>query len=293
MLFTQNVLFLVQTSPSEPAQKSFSKGDILWDLGATLISFFENFMSDFSYNPENMRFIYTLGNIIFFAFILIFIIFLLRFILWLPKAMINRKKYKNIVQNIKELYKDNTEYDFNAFIKKCEKIGRRIDFHTARPNNSYIVSMLVYEVSKYLEIEEKTCALYFCIGLVYDCGFLDVPEEFMHGEILSARERTVIKTHVMRSDNFLSFVPRSYYELFYNASMFHHENIDGSGYPEGLSGEDIPLVARIIHVVESYVSLTTRRSYHRILNKKNALIELRRRNGIYDSSIITALEKLV
>ena len=97
----------------------------------------------------------------------------------------------------------------------------------------------------------------------------------------------------MRFADFLDFVPQKYYTLFAEASTLHHENINGTGYPEGLKAAEIPQLPRILHVVESYVSLVKSRSYHKILNKKDAIAELKRRSGIYDPDIISILETLI
>ena len=102
-----------------------------------------------------------------------------------------------------------------------------------------------------------------------------------------------MRTHVMRYSEFLDFIPRKYYGIFSEAASLHHENINGSGYPEGLSGSEIPQLPRILHAVESYVSLVNRRSYHNILSKKDAIAELRRQSGIYDMDIIDILETLI
>ena len=88
-------------------------------------------------------------------------------------------------------------------------------------------------------------------------------------------------------------IPYKYYSIFAEAASLHHENINGSGYPEGLRTAEIPQLARIIHAVESYVSLVNRRSYHKILSKKDAVAELRRQPGIYDLDVIDILETLI
>jgi len=73
----------------------------------------------------------------------------------------------------------------------------------------------------------------------------------------------------------------------------HHENIDGSGYPAGIQGEKIPLVARVIHVVESFIALISRRNYRGIFDKEAAIKELRARPNFYDQKIVDVLDSLV
>ena len=75
--------------------------------------------------------------------------------------------------------------------------------------------------------------------------------------------------------------------------MKHHENIDGSGYPNGLKGEEIPQVARLIHVAESYVSLSSKRSYRGAMDKESAVATLREQKNLYDEVVVDALDKIV
>ena len=75
--------------------------------------------------------------------------------------------------------------------------------------------------------------------------------------------------------------------------MKHHENIDGSGYPHGLKGDEIPQVARLIRVAESYMSLSSKRSYRGAMDKETALETLKEQPGIYDQEVVEALDKIV
>jgi hypothetical protein len=69
----------------------------------------------------------------------------------------------------------------------------------------------------------------------------------------------------------------------------HHENWDGSGYPDGLSGEAIPIGARILAVVDCYDALTSDRPYRRKMNPEDAMEIIRRRSGqMYDPSVVDA-----
>ncbi len=176
---------------------------------------------------------------------------------------------------------------------KCVEIGEKIDAHTDRRNNSKLISELVYKISTRLNLDNETCTLYFCAAMVYDIGFLDVPEEYFRAEILNTSERKILKAHVKRGKDHLNFVSDRHRIYFEEACTYHHENQDGTGYPEGLVGDKIPLIARIIHVVESYNSLVNPRSYHKILDKTSAISDLRRQTGRYDTEIIEILASII
>lgn len=73
--------------------------------------------------------------------------------------------------------------------------------------------------------------------------------------------------------------------------LSHHERWDGKGYPRGISGEDIPLVSRIVTVADAYDSMTSYRTYRDALSHEEAIEELKRCSGTqFDPDIIKACE---
>jgi HD-GYP domain-containing protein (c-di-GMP phosphodiesterase class II) len=69
----------------------------------------------------------------------------------------------------------------------------------------------------------------------------------------------------------------------------HHENHNGSGYPHGMSGDQIPLAARIVHVADAYDAMTTDRAYRKALPRERVLAELRKHAGRqFDPAVVEA-----
>jgi HD-GYP domain-containing protein (c-di-GMP phosphodiesterase class II) len=69
----------------------------------------------------------------------------------------------------------------------------------------------------------------------------------------------------------------------------HHERIDGKGYPDGLKGEEIPLCARILHVADSFDSMTSDRPYRKAPGKEYAISELKKYSGTqFDPKVVEA-----
>lgn len=176
---------------------------------------------------------------------------------------------------------------------KCEELGSQIDAITKRKNNSKNVSELVYKLAMELGLNQNTSMLYFCAAMVYDAGFLDVPEDILAAENLTEEQRQIIRNHVSVTGDHLDFVPEKYRNIFTDAALYHHENEDGSGYPNGLTGEDIPQIAKLIHVVESYNSLISRRNYKQIMDKESAIEELLSKKNMYDETVVKALDGIV
>lgn len=176
---------------------------------------------------------------------------------------------------------------------KCEDLGTKIDQVTGRKNNSKNVSELVYKLAMALGLQQHEAMIFFCAAMVYDAGFLGIDPELLSAESLDNAQREKLKQHVNMSDEHLQFVPKRYWQVFADAANKHHENMDGSGYPDGLKGDKIPQIARLIRVAESYVSLSSKRSYHEINDKETAINKLKEAPNMYDPDVVNALESII
>lgn len=79
-----------------------------------------------------------------------------------------------------------------------------------------------------------------------------------------------------------------------DAILTHHENWEGSGYPEGLKGEEIPLVSRIISIIDAYDAMTNDRPYRKAFTKEQAIAEIRRCSGTkYDPKLVEVFIKII
>jgi HD-GYP domain-containing protein (c-di-GMP phosphodiesterase class II) len=97
-------------------------------------------------------------------------------------------------------------------------------------------------------------------GLLHDVGKIGIPETILNkAGPLTPEEFEHMKRHARVGHEVLK--PVAQFEPVLEAVLYHHENFDGSGYPEGLQGQQIPLDARIIHVVDIFDALTTTRPY--------------------------------
>jgi diguanylate cyclase (GGDEF)-like protein/putative nucleotidyltransferase with HDIG domain len=115
-------------------------------------------------------------------------------------------------------------------------------------------------------------------ALLHDIGKLAVPEHILTkpGRLTPA-EFDYIRLHPTVGANIIAAVPFPYKVAPYIQS--HHERWDGTGYPEGLKGADIPLGARVLAVVDYYDALTAHRPYHRAMAQAEALDTLQREAG--------------
>jgi len=183
--------------------------------------------------------------------------------------------------------------EFDGLVKKCREVGLQIDQATARKNNAKNVAEMVYKVSQEMGLTQYESMVYYAVSLVYDIGFLEIDQALLMADNLTEDQKFEIRNHVKQGLAQISFVPEAYMSVFADGVLMHHENMDGSGYPEGLEGSRIPYIARVIHVAESFNALISKRSYREIYDKESAVEELRKKPGLYDPSIVEILERII
>src|SRR6266853_1211683 len=128
-------------------------------------------------------------------------------------------------------------------------------------------------------------------GRVHDVGKMFVPERVLNKQnSLTEEEFDLLKVHPRLGGEILSTIPNG--DRIRNAVESHHEYFDGSGYPSGLRGEEIPLWARIITVADAYVNFTSERSLARGKTSEQAISELEKSSGIkYDGMVVRILSR--
>jgi len=128
-------------------------------------------------------------------------------------------------------------------------------------------------------------------GRVHDVGKMFIAEKVLNKRSsLTDEEFNQLKAHARLSREIVSTVANS--DRAQQAVEFHHECFDGSGYPQGLHGEAIPLWARIVAVADAYVNLTSERALSPGKTSEQAIVELERSAGIrYDGMLVRILAR--
>ena len=115
-------------------------------------------------------------------------------------------------------------------------------------------------------------------GLLHDVGKIGVPEDILRKpNRLSEMEFEAMKHHPQLGALIVGGVPGM--ESVLDAVLYHHERWDGRGYPEGLSGEEIPLLGRILAIADAFSAMTTTRPYRKSLTWDSALEEIKANAG--------------
>ena len=131
-------------------------------------------------------------------------------------------------------------------------------------------------------------------GYLHDLGKIAIPDAILlKPERLTPEERGIIKQHPVTGERICR--PLRSFRAVLPIIRHHHEKWDGSGYPDGLSGEAIPFGARILQVVDVFDALTTDRPYRRALPRSEGLkiLEEEAGRGWRDPRIVQAFRMLV
>ena len=128
-------------------------------------------------------------------------------------------------------------------------------------------------------------------GYLHDLGKIAVPDEILlkkKDSHLTSEEWAVMKQHPVTGENICR--PLKSLRLVLPIIRNHHEHSDGSGYPDGLRKGEIPLLARILQVVDVYDALRTARPYKPALSHEQATVTMREeaRSGLWDEQLVAA-----
>ena len=125
--------------------------------------------------------------------------------------------------------------------------------------------------------------------LLHDLGKIGIPDSILlKRSELTPREIRTVQMHTTLGEHLLSFIP-FVSDLAHDVVAYHHERWNGSGYPWGLSGEEIPLVARIFAVVDAFDAITSDRPYRQARSISDAVHEIQSCAGTqFDPAIVQA-----
>ncbi len=130
-------------------------------------------------------------------------------------------------------------------------------------------------------------------SLLHDVGKIGIPENILNKKgPLSPQEMDIVRQHTLKGVEILNGV--SHMDTIITAVRNHHERYDGRGYPDGLSHEQIPLLAKIIAIADSFDAMTSDRPYRSKCPEKKAIREIEDNSGsMYDPKMVWAFTKWI
>jgi putative nucleotidyltransferase with HDIG domain len=165
------------------------------------------------------------------------------------------------------------------------------DRMTAR--HSAAVARYAREIAVAAGLSEAEQELAHTAGLLHDIGKFVFPDSILKGNSrLTDDEYEIVKMHPFHGAQVLAQIEG--YGPVANIVLAHHERIDGTGYPNGMPGDQIPVIARIISVADTYDVMTSRDSYRKPVTSQTAIAELRRVSGTQlDGAIVEIFVKIL
>lgn len=141
-----------------------------------------------------------------------------------------------------------------------------------------------------LQLSQRICEDIELAAPMHDIGKVGIPDRILLKEgPLDEREMEIMKEHPVIGYEILKDSPSRYITLGAEIALSHHEKYDGTGYPNGLKGEDIPLAGRIVAVADVYDALTTRRPYKDAWPVEDAVAYIRNASGTHmDPDVVEA-----
>lgn len=182
----------------------------------------------------------------------------------------------------------------NLLVQSLNTISSTIDAKDPyTQGHSKRVAIYSRELAKRLGLAKDAQEDIYYIGLMHDIGKIGIPDNILNKtERLSNAEFDIIRTHTTIGASILqdfTLIPD-----IASGAKYHHERMDGKGYPSGLSGTDIPYVARIICVADSYDAMTSSRCYRTALSPETVISELKRCSGTqFDPEIVNELLDMI
>lgn len=159
--------------------------------------------------------------------------------------------------------------------------------HSAR------VAYYAKEIARRMQLGEEEVRKIGYIAMLHDCGKIGIPDQVLQKpDSLTGEERSVIKEHTIMGGKVLENFTEI--EGLKDGALYHHERFDGTGYPFGLKGKEIPFYARIIGVADSFDTMNSDRVYRERLPKERILEELKKNAGTqFDPEIVKYMIEII
>lgn len=192
-----------------------------------------------------------------------------------------------LMKNVQKVKEDNLEL--------ITALANALDSRdTYTLHHSENVAKYAVKIAERMRLSKNLCNIIRIGALLHDIGKMGIPEHILTkpGK-LSVDEYNLIKNHPTIGYGIINHVASFNKNGVLDIVLYHHERYDGKGYPIGLKGNQIPLVARIIAVADTFDAMTSKRIYRNELDLEYTLNEIRKNKGTqFDPDIVDAFISL-
>ncbi len=177
------------------------------------------------------------------------------------KAAFNRllDEIQDYIRQVEQKAEENRQLFYDSIRMLTAAIDAK-DPYTR--GHSERVSQYARIIAQHMDLSEQEIEQVYLAGLLHDVGKIGIQDRILQKPAaLTGDEYDIMKTHPERGYQIMKQIPQL--EPVLPGIRYHHENWDGTGYPAGIRGEEIPLVARIVAVADTFDAMTTDRPYQR------------------------------
>ena len=178
--------------------------------------------------------------------------------------------------------------------EEIKSVDRILEFDlSAELNHGIVVSNLAYAVAEELGMEKEFCHQMAIAGMLHDIGKLKLTG-YINGQErdpLLIEELKYVRMH--STLGYEELKNQEYSEIVLQSILYHHENYDGTGYPSNLSGDSIPLGARILRVCDVYAALISDRPYRKAFDVSTVIELMIDEIKNFDMEVFLAFQRVV
>ncbi|NOU90889.1 response regulator [Paenibacillus sp. LMG 31460] len=199
-------------------------------------------------------------------------------------------------QRLEQRVQERTAKLEQAKLEILELLGRTSEFRDDQTGqHTQRVGRIAKEIATSLGLPKQEAELLERATPLHDLGKIGIPDEILlKPGRFTPEEFEHMKTHTTIGASILEGSQFPDLQLARTIALSHHEKWDGTGYPSGLSGEEIPLAGRIVAIADFYDALTHERPYKRAWSEEEALTEIQKQRGIhFDPQVVDAFMGII
>ncbi len=200
------------------------------------------------------------------------------------------ERIERAVDEIREAANTNRELFIGTIRMLANAIDAKDPYTRGHSERVAFYSTIVAKELGFSELEIENVHL---AGLIHDVGKIGIEDRILRKPAaLTDDEYEIMKQHPTKGAQILEAVPKL--KALAGPGLMHHENFDGSGYPDGLKGEEIPLLGRMVSVADAFDAMTTDRPYSKAMTFDAAVARLQFLSGKkFDSQCVDAMARAV
>lgn len=183
---------------------------------------------------------------------------------------------------------------YRTYIDTITMVVQAVEERNARTRGHHRrLTLLSMGIGREIGLKEDDMKTLELSALLHDLGMLRIPEHIVvKNQELTETERELVHRHPLESVAMISSVPMLQKTI--EPIRHHHERYDGTGYPDGLSGEKIPLISRILAVVDAYETMTWETPFHSRKSEEDALRDIKNCAGTqFDPKVVEVFAKVL